>query len=252
MRADDVVRRHWGLVPWLMMAAGIATSIPIAGFTPSRLAMNTVAGSTQLVTARLLAGSFGLGPTGISRVTIWSAALSWVPLFGDIGKLPPVTRGTDTSPMLRTIALQYPDQGIRSLLPLPPNPGDRLRVRVTLDRPYHGPARLIASVSGVSIGRMFPMGTTRREPGFELSFEEVEAAFSLSAVGASAPMEVVLRQSEPDPKLRVVVWGSDLGTVYGRDTAWLGSGTDWVRGIPLARTGIPADGVPVVWLQNVD
>jgi len=177
---------------------------------------------------------------------------SFLPLLLVFNEQPNITRGSLPSSMLQSIALQSPDQAIRLLLPLPRDPAEEMMVRTSLDRPYRGNSRLNVSVNGIFVGEMLPVGTVHRKPGVAISLEEIEVPFQTKIVGISKPMDIVLRQSIPDPALRITLWSSHLGSTYGSEAAWFANGSNWVRGIPSSRTGETSNGIPIVWLVNID
>jgi len=217
-----------------------------------RLAMNLVAGTTQIILAYLISASLGLGTRMQIRVLLFFCIFSFIPLFLVFNEQPNITRGSLPSSMLQSITLQSPDQAIRLLLPLPRDPAEEMMVRTSLDRPYGGNSRLNVSVNGIFVGEMLPVGTVHRKTGFAISLEEIEVPFQTKIVGISNPMEIILRQSIPDPALRITIWGSHLGSTFGSEAAWFANGSNWVRGIPSSRTGEISYGIPIVWLLNID
>lgn len=217
-----------------------------------RLSMNLVAGSAQVMLAYTLCNVFRVGSKVKLALIFLVGIFSSIPILWTFDHPPKITRQSVPQSMLQSITLQSPDQGIRLLLPLPRDPGNEIIIRTMLDRPYDGPSRLAVWVNGTAIGDMFPAGTIHRKSALAVSLEELEVPFKVDIVGVANPMEIILRQPVPDPALRIAVWGSHLGTTQGANTAWFATGTDWVRGIPSARTGGPSKAVPIVWLLNAD
>jgi len=97
------------------------------------------------------------------------------------------------------------------------------------------------------------MGTLKPDPRFEISFNQLEGLFDIKTVGAQHPMEIIIDQPVPDANLRIVVWNSPLGYISKEKTAWWRAEQEsaWLQGIPSALTGMPASGIPIIWLQNV-
>jgi hypothetical protein len=98
-----------------------------------------------------------------------------------------------------------------------PGPRGALRVRLFLARPYDGPARVFATVNGqeVSVGR------TESE-----LHVDVPAAL---AAGAS-DLDLVLRQSPPDPRLRLLATRWAEGASRGPAASSFGDGLTWQPG----------------------
>ena len=244
------------LDPWLASAyatllAGFAVSTQVSGSVPARLALNAVGAITLVATAYLIAASFGAGSRSRGALAVGTALAAWIPLFGEMPP-PNITRGDAASPMLWSITLQSPDQGIRRLLPLPGHPREMMRLRVVLGQPYHGASFLTASINSADVGQLVPMGSNSPHGSFSVDYAQLEVVFNKKAITMSIPMEVVVRQPMTDPKLRIAVWGSHAGTVFTRDAAWFGTGSSWVRGTPNALTGKMVDGVPIMWLSDAE
>ena len=146
-----------------------------------------------------------------------------------------------------SVTLQSPDQAIRRNLEAP-NIGVAAvaRLRVALDRDYHGSAYLSASVAGNDLGAMFASGTQR---GLSLGTDSLELIFDSRVIAGRDTVEVVVRQPVPDPALRVVVVGDARGR--GRDASVFGSGDVWFAGIPVSTTGSMVNALPMIWLDGV-
>ena len=232
-----------------MLLAGFAVSAQVSGWVAPRLALNAIGAITLVATAYLFAATFGAGPRSRGALAVGAALATWIPLFGDMPP-PNITRGDAASPMLWSITLQSPDQGIRRLVPGPSPASDRLRLRVMLSAPYGGASYLVAHVNGIDVGRLVPVGSDAPEARTEAAHSDLEVKFRARETGFANPTEVVLRQPVPDPGLRVAVWGATAGATFGGEAAWFGTGSTWTRGTPSALTGLPTRGVPVIWMQN--
>ena len=98
-----------------------------------------------------------------------------------------------------------------------PGPRGALRVRLFLARPYDGPARVFATVNGQDVS------VERTESELHV---DVPAAL---AAGAS-DLDLVLRQSPPDPRLRLLATRWAEGASRGPTATSFGDGVTWQPG----------------------
>ena len=163
--------------------------------------------------------------------------------------IPVTSKSGVSSDKIWSITLQNPSQVIRRVVPYP-NIGSAtaVRIRVALDGDYHGSSFLMATVNGGDFGRMFPEGTQR---GLSLGHDSLELIFDASALDELDFVEVDLRQAIPDPALRIVVVGQARGAILGESSAFFGDGFRWLRGVPVAKNGMIASGLPQIWLDGV-
>jgi len=163
--------------------------------------------------------------------------------------IPIVNKGAIRSEKIWSITLQNPAQVVRRVVPHP-NIGSAttVRIRVALDGDYHGFSFLVATVNGIDFGRMFPEGTQR---GLSLGHDSLELIFDSSALDGLDFVDIHLRQPVPDPALRMVVVGRSRGAELGENSAFFGDGFQWLRGVPVARTGMIVSGLPQIWLDGV-
>jgi len=163
--------------------------------------------------------------------------------------IPIGTKSAMRSEKIWSITLQNPSQALRRIVPRP-NIGlaATARIRVALEDDYHGPSYFTARVNGVDFGRMFPEGTQR---GLSLGHGNLELIFDASAIYGLDFVEINLRQPIPDPTLRVMVIGQARGAELGENSAFFDDGFQWLRGVPVARTGMIVWGLPQIWLDGV-
>jgi len=164
-------------------------------------------------------------------------------------EVPVITKSAMRSEQIWSITLQNPSQVVRRVVPRP-NIGlaATVRIRVSLEVDYHGPSFLTATVRGDDLGRMFPAGAQR---GLSLGHDSLELIFDSSALDGLDFVEIDLRQPVPDPALRIVVVGQSRGVELGKNSAFFGDGFQWLRGVPVARTGMIVSGLPQIWLDGV-
>lgn len=224
--------------------------------------------SWELATRSPLRFVLTVGPILILAATLWFAALgtlrvrdkaSLALLGGCVAltvlysrtwvEVPNIMKSAIRSEKVWSITLQNPSQVLRRVVPHP-NIGSAkaVRVRVALEDDYRGPSFLTATVHGDDFGTMFPEGTQR---GLSLGHDSLELIFDASALDGLDFVEIDLRQPIPDAALRVVVIGEVRGAVLGENSAFFGDGFRWLRGVPVATTGMIASGLPQVWLDGV-
>ncbi|MCG3770754.1 MAG: hypothetical protein JW384_01932 [Nitrosomonadaceae bacterium] len=164
-------------------------------------------------------------------------------------EVPVISKSDAISEQIWSITLQNPSQVVRRVVPRP-NIGlaTTVRIRVSLEGDYHGPSFLTATVRGDDFGRMFPAGAQR---GLSLGHDSLELIFGSSALDGLDFVEIDLRQPVPDPALRIVVVGQSRGAELGENSAFFGDGFQWLRGVPVARTGMIVSGLPQIWLDGV-
>ena len=164
-------------------------------------------------------------------------------------EVPVITKSAMRSEKIWSITLQNPSQALRRIVPRP-NIGlaATARIRVALEDDYHGFSFLVATVNGIEFGRMFPEGTQR---GLSLGHDSLELIFDSSALDGLDIVEIDIRQPVPDPALRMVVVGQARGAKLGENSAFFGDGFQWLRGVPVARTGMIVSGLPQIWLDGV-
>lgn len=164
-------------------------------------------------------------------------------------EVPVIAKGAIRSDKIWSITLQKPSQVVRRVVTRPTiGSATTVRIRVALEGDYQGRSFFVASVNGVDFGRMFPEGTQR---GLSLGHDSLELIFDASRIDGWDFVEIELRQPVPDPALRIMVIGQARGTVLGENAAFFGDGFQWLRGVPVANTGVMVSGLPVVWLDGV-
>jgi len=164
-------------------------------------------------------------------------------------EVPTITKSAIRSDQIWSITLQNPSQVVRRVVPRPKiGSATAVRIRVSLESDYHGPSFLTATVRGDDFGRMFPAGAQR---GLSLGHDSLELIFDSSALDGLDFVEIDLRQPVPDPALRIVVVGQSRGAELGENSAFFGDGFRWLRGVPVARTGMIVSGLPQIWLDGV-
>lgn len=184
---------------------------------------------------------------GLMACVVASVAL--VTVQGRWPNPPEMLKAEPLGTRMWSITLQHPDQVIRREVEAPKIGGSSTaRLRVALDRDYHGEAHLAATVAGVDLGRMFASGTQR---GLSLGTDSLELIFESRLITGRETVEVVLRQPVPDPMLRIVVVGDARGGLRTRDAMAFGTGGAWFAGVPLARSGAMVLALPLVWLDGV-
>ena len=203
-----------------------------------------VIGCTLFLGGRTL--RFATRTTLVSVTIVASMCLAFM---RDWFEVPAISKSDAISDQIWSITLQNPSQVVRRVVPRP-NIGlaTTVRIRVSLDGDYHGPSFLTATVHGDDFGRMFPAGAQR---GLSLGHDSLELIFDSSALDGLEYVEIDLRQPVPDPALRMVVVGQSRGAECGENSAFFGDGFRWLRGVPVARTGMIVSGLPQIWLDGV-
>ena len=188
-------------------------------------------------------------PTRTTLVSVTIVASMCLAFMRDWFEVPAISKSDAISDQIWSITLQNPSQVVRRVVPRP-NIGlaTTVRIRVSLDGDYHGPSFLTATVHGDDFGRMFPAGAQR---GLSLGHDSLELIFDSSALDGLEYVEIDLRQPVPDPALRMVVVGQSRGAELGENSAFFGDGFRWLRGVPVARTGMIVSGLPQIWLDGV-
>ena len=177
-----------------------------------------------------------------ASVVIVSAQRLWV-------NPPEMSKADPLGTRMWSITLQGPDQAVRREVEAPNIGGSSTaRLRVALDRDYHGEAYLAATVVGVDLGRMFASGTQR---GLSLGTDSLELIFDSQLITGRETVEIVLRQPVPDPLLRIVVVGDARGGLRTRDAVAFGVGGAWFVGVPLSKSGLMVHALPMIWLDGV-
>lgn len=162
---------------------------------------------------------------------------------------PMMIKSHASSSKIWSIALQNPTQVVRRNVPYPHiGSASPVRIRVALASDYRGIAFLVVNVNGIDFGRMFPEGTQR---GISTSHDSLELIVDALPHHGNDLVEINLRQPDPDSSLRIVVVGHTRGAVIGVSAAFFGDGHLWFRGVPDARTGTMAVGLPQIWLDGV-
>ena len=224
-------------------------SLELPGQSPSRIALTAV----PMVMAVLLVPFTGPNlvrfPHQIALALFVGGAVWCVLNSRAWVQVPVITKGAMRSEQIWSITLQNPSQVVRRVVPRP-NIGlaTTVRIRVSLEGDYHGPSFLTATVHGDDFGRMFPAGAQR---GLSLGHDSLELVFDSSALDGLEFVEIDLRQPVPDPALRIVVVGQSRGAELGENSAFFGDGFQWLRGVPVARTGMIVSGLPQIWLDGV-
>lgn len=162
---------------------------------------------------------------------------------------PEILKADPLGTRMWSIALQGPEQAIRREVETPKIGGaSTARLRVSLDRDYHGDAYLSATVAGTHLGAMFAAGTQR---GLSLGTDSLELIFDSQLITGHETVEVIVRQPVPDPSLRIVVVGDSRGGPRTRGAMLFGSGDKWFAGVPTAKTGAMVLALPMIWLDGV-
>ena len=187
--------------------------------------------------------------TRATLVSVTIMASMCLAFMRDWVEVPAISKSDAISDQIWSITLQNPSQVVRRVVPRP-NIGlaATVRIRVSLEGDYHGPSFLTATVRGDDFGRMFPAGAQR---GLSLGHDSLELIFDSSALDGLDFVEIDLRQPVPDPALRIVVVGQSRGAELGKNSAFFGDGFQWLRGVPVARTGMIVSGLPQIWLDGV-
>jgi hypothetical protein len=148
-----------------------------------------------------------------------------------------------------SITLQSPEQVLHREVEAPNIGGSgEARLRVALDRDYHGHAYLTATVADTDLGAMFATGTQR---GLSLSTDSLELIFDSRLIAGRETIAVVVRQPVPDPALRIVVVGDARWGLRTRDAVRFGSSEGLFAGVPVSTTGAMVRALPMIWLDGV-
>ena len=199
-----------------------------------------------MVTSLLFQADVGRTRLLLTAVGVFGLCL---PVFRSWTDFPTLTRGNFRSEQLWSITLQTPEHAIRRTLPLPVAEEKPIfRVRVALDRDYHGMSYFTASLSGIDLGRLFAEGTQRRLSRID---NMLELIFDAAIINNQTSVDVVIHQPIPDANLRIMVIGMTRGVVYGEKSIEFGFKSQWFHGVPFAGTGQLVSGLPLVWLDGV-
>ena len=233
------------LLLWAVSAALIA--LPLARH-PARLVLNLLPYTVLFALAYWALGRWA-PPRAAGAALLALAVVCIVPAYGDDRTVPVAANARIDSPVLWSVTLQNPDQAVANLVRLPRLPDGTVEPRTVvarLDRDYRGAARLLAWVNGVELGTLEPlaMGTGG------VSYDEVGTPVPAAVLALRPITEVVLRQSAPDPSLRIVTYAFWAGATLGADASWFFDGSSWHRGVVQPLSGFIVPGSWIVELQQ--
>ena len=244
-----MTRSMMRLVPGVVVLGTTFVLLRLAGRAPSRFALMAVPMVVGVLLVAFAVPNMFRLRFQMSLMLLVGGAILGVLYSRTWVDIPIVNKGAIRSEKIWSITLQNPAQVVRRVVPHP-NIGSAttVRIRVALDGDYHGFSFLVATVNGIDFGRMFPEGTQR---GLSLGHDSLELIFDSSALDGLDFVEIDLRQPVPDPALRIVVVGQSRGAELGENSAFFGDGFRWLRGVPVARTGMIVSGLPQIWLDGV-
>ena len=227
----------------------VCFSLGLPAQSPSRIALTAVPMVIALLIVPFAGPTLVRFPHQMSLALLVGGAALGVLYSRAWVEVPVITKSAIRSDQIWSISLQNPSQVVRRVVPRP-NIGSAttVRIRVSLESDYHGPSFLTASVHGDDFGRMFPAGAQR---GLSLGHDSLELIFDSSALDGLDFVEIDIRQPIPDSALRMVVVGQARGAELGENSAFFGDGFRWLRGVPVARTGMIVSGLPQIWLDGV-
>jgi hypothetical protein len=129
---------------------------------------------------------------------------------------------------------------LRHVVRLPaPGPEHALRLRLFLARPYDGPARVFATVNGQDVD-------------VELTPSEMHVDVPAALAGGATELDLVLRQSPPDPRLRLLATRWVEGASLGAAATSFGDGQRWRPGTFNDALGRPQPGVLTVHVEGLE
>jgi hypothetical protein len=129
---------------------------------------------------------------------------------------------------------------LRHVVRLPaPGPEHALRLRLFLARPYDGPARVFATVNGQDVD-------------VDLTPSEMHVDVPAALVGGATELDLVLRLSPPDPRLRLLATRWVEGASLGAAATSFGDGQRWQPGTFNDAVGRPQPGVLTVHVEGLE
>jgi hypothetical protein len=205
-----------------------------------RWALVTLGASGTLLLLAVTNAAFPI-PNTVNFALAIGAAVGHVIALTVTRNTPPImTVGDPPGRMLTYASLQSASHAIRYRVPFPQPTSDRMRVKLILARPYHGPAHLIIDVSGRSRGAM-------TIPGLNLS--EREYTFDMAPFDADTFAVLTITPDIPDRELRIAVWKSGLGRTLTDAPAYV-VGEVGFPGLPEPTTGQMIQGWPMIWVTH--
>lgn len=129
---------------------------------------------------------------------------------------------------------------LRHVVRLPgPGPEHALRLRLFLARQYDGPARVFATVNGHDVD-------------VELTPSEMHVDVPAALVGGASELDLVLRQSPPDPRLAPSIQRVASRRSRGSGATSFGDGRRWQPGTFNDALGRPQPGVLTLHVEGLE
>jgi hypothetical protein len=225
---------------WPVLGASSAlVALALLG-QPSRLAV-TLYGYVLLAGASWWVVRRGAGPRAGAAAVCGLAALT---LVGAQAQLPTMRFVEDWRPGSPfKWAVGWPTEAWRLRhtvqLDAPADPEHPLRLRLFLAQAYEGPGRVYATVNG-------------REVTVTQEASELHVEVPGEVAAGATRLEVVLRQSPVDPRLRVLATRWPQGASLGREATSFGDGRSWLPGTFDDEAGRRQPGVLAVHVEGLD
>ena len=207
-----------------------------------RWALVTLGASATLLMLATIFAVFPL-PRRITMAATITAILGHVVSVALTLDAPPtLSVGDPPGRLLSSFAIQSPTHAIRYRVPFPNQPGDRMRVRLLLSKPYEGPVQIRIDITGKIQGLM--------QVPTNGNSSEREYVFRMEGFQQLSSVVLTLQQDGYDPNLRIAIWKSDLGRAIDGVPEYISEfGT--LAGLPDPSTGAMTKSWPIIWIQDV-
>ena len=236
--SDCVTRRHAAATAILFTAVTVGAWQILPA---PRWALVTLGASAALLQIALLAAAFPVSRRVATLVTVTTFICHGVAISFTLDAAPTLSLGDPPGRMLSSFSFQSASHAIRYRVPFPQPPGNRMRVKLVLARPYAGPANLLIDVSGRT------NGTMRTPPNGNES--EREFTFEMHHFRADTAVTLTISPDAPDQNLRLAVWKSGLGRTLEDEPEYV---TEYGRlpGLPDTLTGTMIRAWPLIWASG--